>query len=359
MRVSSVIIASLLTFFISLHAAPKFPAVGEIDVGTSLNVRSSAGLDSKVLGRLKRGAKIVVLAEEGEFYKLQYPKQLEAWVASWLLLENGTKKKDKVARDKVNIRSGPSMQYPVIARLVKGYELDIKSINNSKWAQINPPSTASAYVSKKYVKLGKSYEVHLAEEQAKEESVKMFAKLRKKYESFLNKKTLSEKDFISMKTSLQKVANANPGTAKAHEALEMINNLQEFRYAVQLKETEELAAKQRREAEEKASARHREQIEKITTVNEKKLPKYQYEGWLDDVGGVWRRPATHKLKKGDKVLYYLKSGNEINLDEYVGKKVGINGTLKSLRFWGRMIIVDKIEVLYENPDTASKIWTKE
>jgi len=55
--------------------------------------------------------------------------------------------------------------------------------------------------------------------------------------------------------------------------------------------------------------------------------KIEVSGKLQDLGKIFRRQGTHKLTRGKKVLYYLKS-ETIDLNRYVNKKVNIIGELK-------------------------------
>jgi len=55
--------------------------------------------------------------------------------------------------------------------------------------------------------------------------------------------------------------------------------------------------------------------------------KIKVEGKLQELGKIFRRQGTHKLTKGKKVLYYLKS-EEVDLSRYVNKKVEVIGELK-------------------------------
>jgi len=58
-----------------------------------------------------------------------------------------------------------------------------------------------------------------------------------------------------------------------------------------------------------------------------KEEKIKVAGKLQELGKIFRRQGTHKLTKGKKILYYLKS-EEVDLNRYVNKKVEITGELK-------------------------------
>ena len=74
--------------------------------------------------------------------------------------------------------------------------------------------------------------------------------------------------------------------------------------------------------------------------------KFQAIGWVVPLGKHRVVEATHKLLKGNKLLYYL-DGGEIKLDQYVNKRVGIVGTFEEQEpsTGARLIRIQKIEIL--------------
>ena len=56
--------------------------------------------------------------------------------------------------------------------------------------------------------------------------------------------------------------------------------------------------------------------------------------------------GTHKLMKGNKLLFYLTS-DSVDLDRYVYKRIGVRGSLENLpkEAGARLIRVSQIEVL--------------
>ncbi|NRA74896.1 MAG: hypothetical protein HRU16_03065 [Planctomycetes bacterium] len=74
--------------------------------------------------------------------------------------------------------------------------------------------------------------------------------------------------------------------------------------------------------------------------------KFQAVGWVVPLGKHRDVEATHKLLKGNKLLYYL-DGGKIELDQYVNKRVGIVGTIEEQKpsTGARLIRIQKIEIL--------------
>ena len=339
----------------AVHALPAYPFIGEINVSNSLNVRNEADPNSKIIGRLKAGDRVIVLGQKNGFYKLQYPKQLQAWMASWLLLGKGVKKEDTVARDEVNVRSGPSMQYPIIARLKQGSKVQIMKMGKDHWVQIGSPSRAFAYVSTKYVKAGESVAAHKKKVEQQKESRSKYDAAMLTFQAHLNNKTINEVEYNVLKQQFDSVIKLNPDSSEANLSQSHLIKLAEFRSVIRMKEMKQEEENKFIEKERELTAKHRKRVEEMKKLAYEEARKYEFEGWLDDIGGILFSPATHKLKKGDKVLFYLRS-KTLDLEPYVGKRVGINGEIHRFRGWGRIIHVQEIEILHENP---SKFWTTE
>jgi len=338
-----------------LYALPAYPFIGEVNVNNSLNVRAEADPNSKVVGSLKNRDKVVVLDQKNGFYKLQYPKQLEAWMASWLLLNKGEKSEDVTARSEVNVRSGPSMQYPVIAVLNQGSKVQILKMGKDHWVQIGAPSQAYVWIASKYIEVGESVAEFEKKVEKQEKSKSLFDQALAEFQSYLNNKTVNEDEYLSLKKKFEDVIALSPKSNEASLAQAHLIKLTEFRGVIRLKEIKDAEEKKFMEKQKELALTHEKKLEEMKKLAYEEARKYEFEGWLDDIGGILFSPATHKLKKGDQVLFYLRS-KTLDLDPYVGKRVGINGEVHSFRGWGRIIHVSEIEVLHEN---SSKFWTTE
>jgi len=344
-----------VSFAQASFALPSYPFIGEINVNNSLNVRSDADNNSKLIGRLKAGDKVVVLGQKNGFYKLQYPKQLEAWMASWLLLKKGQNKEDVVARNEVNIRSGPSMQYPIVARLTQGSKVQIIKMGKDHWVQIASPSQAYAWVASKYVTAKESVAQHETKVKKQSEAKSKYDQALATFQKYLGNKTVSEAQYMSLKKQFQDIVTTLPGSSEANLSQSHISKLTEFRSVIRMKELKTEEQRKFLAKEKELNSKHEKRLEEMKKLAYEEARKFEFEGWLDDIGGILFSPATHKLKKGDKVLFYLKS-KTVDMDRFVGKRVGINGEIHRFRGWGRIIDVQEIEVLHEN---SSKFWTTE
>lgn len=114
------------------------------------------------------------------------------------------------------------------------------------------------------------------------------------------------------------------------------------RRLIEIERQQELARAKR----EKEQVREKEILRRTGHRNTPGDQKYQAVGWVAPLGKHRKVEASHKLMKGNQLLYYL-NGEKLNLDQYVNKRVGIIGTIQELdpETGARLLMVQKIEVL--------------
>jgi hypothetical protein len=75
---------------------------------------------------------------------------------------------------------------------------------------------------------------------------------------------------------------------------------------------------------------------------------YLARGWVSDMAHPGGQQGTHRLMKGNQVLYYLQSeeGSTISLDPYLNRRVGVKGVVRELdpKFGANLIIVKEIVI---------------
>lgn len=109
----------------------------------SLHIRSGPGLTYTVVGSLKKGDQIDVLATSGDWLQISVGNET-GWIASWLTTtgkKNGTSASTIVSRvDSLNIRSGPSVNSAILGRMDAGDEAAMIGRDGS-WAQVSVNGT--------------------------------------------------------------------------------------------------------------------------------------------------------------------------------------------------------------------------
>lgn len=135
--------------------------------GDLLNVRSGPSTTSDVVGKVKKGEKLTILEQKGDWYKIQ-GSNLTGWVASWLVTvqnkpvtptstpaptptppatSNTTAGKQVavINTDNLNLRSGPGTDHGVAGQVSRGIRLPVIS-RSGQWLQVQQTNGSTAWV---------------------------------------------------------------------------------------------------------------------------------------------------------------------------------------------------------------------
>jgi len=113
---------------------------------SKVRLRQQPSLDGPVVRELKRGDLFVVVGETDDFYAVQPPSDIKAYVFRTYVLDN------VVEANRVNVRLEPDVDAPTIAQLSAGDQVNgVISSRNNKWLEISPPKSTRFYISKDYV----------------------------------------------------------------------------------------------------------------------------------------------------------------------------------------------------------------
>lgn len=129
-----------------LHIEKPFsPFTGKVK-GKKVRLRASADLESQVVKEVNRNDLLVVVGEKGDFYAVEPPAGLKAYVFRSFILDG------VVEGNRVNVRLEPSLDSPIIGHLNNGDRIKgvISSLNN-KWYEISPPLGTRLFISKEFV----------------------------------------------------------------------------------------------------------------------------------------------------------------------------------------------------------------
>lgn len=126
-------------------AAPFIAFTGRV-TKNKVRLRQQPNLDSPILKELGHGEMVIVVGETEDFYAVQPPADLKAYVFRTYVLDN------VVEGSKVNVRLEPDTDSPVVAQLNAGTRVDgTISPLNSKWLEIAMPDSAKFFVAKEYI----------------------------------------------------------------------------------------------------------------------------------------------------------------------------------------------------------------
>ena len=123
----------------------------------NVNLRGQAGLQGEVVGHVKKGDTVSVLAEinldkpkagePAQWAKIALPPGTKVWVDSKYV----DKTNNVVAAKKLNLRGGPGENFSVLGVLDKGAAVTSVSTKGD-WTQIETPASAFAFVAAHYLK---------------------------------------------------------------------------------------------------------------------------------------------------------------------------------------------------------------
>jgi uncharacterized protein YgiM (DUF1202 family) len=122
-------------------------------VKSRVRMRLDSSLDSPILRELDRGEMVLIVNEDDEFYAVQPPEDVKAYIFRTYVLDG------VVEGHHVNVRLEPTLDSPVVAQLNTGDSVTGRiSPTNSKWLEITPPKETTFYISKDYIeKVGDSH----------------------------------------------------------------------------------------------------------------------------------------------------------------------------------------------------------
>lgn len=113
-------------------------------VGDRVSLRAKPDINSELLDRAMQGDELEQLGATNGWVAVQAPDSLDCWVAT-RYIQNGV-----VQADKLNVRSGPSQNYNVVAVVSKGDVLSPRGEFN-EWLKIAPPPGSTVWISDGFV----------------------------------------------------------------------------------------------------------------------------------------------------------------------------------------------------------------
>jgi hypothetical protein len=130
---------------VTIVEKPFSPFTGKVK-GKKVRLRASADLEGRVVKELNRQDLLVVVGEKGDFYSVEPPAGIKAYVFRSFVLDG------VVEGNRVNVRLEPSLDAPVIGHLNSGDEVKgpLSALNN-KWYEIAPPAGTRFYIAKEYI----------------------------------------------------------------------------------------------------------------------------------------------------------------------------------------------------------------
>lgn len=132
----------------SVSAQDQFSYLAEV-TADGVNIRSGQSASFERLGRLKKGAVVVVTEKNNEWLKIKLPVDAVSYVKVDLIKDMGSSI-GKVLADRVNIRAGAGVNFSSLGQLKKGEWVRLLGKEN-EWYKIEPLDRSFGWVMAEYV----------------------------------------------------------------------------------------------------------------------------------------------------------------------------------------------------------------
>jgi len=343
----------------------SFPVEGDITV-ERLNVRMfpKGDQNSIITSVLALGDKVTVVGEKDEYYQILPPRGSTVYVTARNIKRDGDKGVATTAD--VPVRLDSRVNADILCTLKEGEAVKVSG-EHMGWLKIEAPSAVKYYVGKKYVHVG-SEAMTVAPAVPKAGGAKKAdaapaaggsdAEARALIESA--KRELDQQDRLIAAKQLDQVDFSE--VVKHYEAAkskaqtdvvrsEAERGLERYRDINRVWETTRYQYEQRRKED---AARAVEAAEKLKAEK----PVAQFQGYLDSTGLLFKRPGTHKLVMGGRIVCFLriKDGDEkmlTRLNDGYQRLVGVNGTvIANPDGWDgyKVVVVDDLIKLDKDPE---------
>ncbi len=141
MKTTLICAGILLLFLTGRGEATTIPARV---TGDNVNLRTGPTRRAEILGQLPAGTEVRVALTDREWSAIIPPEGIGGWICRDYL-EDGM-----VTARRVNVRSGPSVSYPVLLKLEEGAKVSVLE-KRDRWAKVAFPGDFRLWVSSRYL----------------------------------------------------------------------------------------------------------------------------------------------------------------------------------------------------------------
>lgn len=321
------------------------PFTGKVSAN-KVRMRLQPDLDGYIVRELNQNEIISVVAQEGDFYCIQPPEAIKAFIFRSFILDG------VVEGNRVNVRLAPDLEAPIIGHHNSGDQVTGKiSSYNKKWLEIAPPSNTHFYVSKEFIDFAGGPDLKAKIDKRKEVVARLLENATE-YASAEMEKPFEEIDFEHIKqgflTVIGDYADFPKQVKHAKESLVAVQENYLDKRIAYLENKASLTSAhpiypnaekapiltsiplQMWEPIEKALylswAEVNEQNDIDTFYDQQKVAGVAVSGVLEAfTSSVKNKPGDFIIKNKNLPVAYVYSTN-VHLDEFVGKKVTLIGS---------------------------------
>jgi len=328
------------------------PFTGKI-TGSHVRMRLHPDLDASVVKELSKDQLVLVTAQEGSFYEVQAPEPIKAFIFRSFVLDG------IVEGNRVNVRLAPDLEAPIIGHHNTGDRVGgVVSARDKKWLEIDPPSSSHFYVAKELIDKVGGPELKAEIDQRKETVAQLLQGVTNLAKEQMEL-PFEEIDFDRIKSGFVTIINEYSEFSKeAKDAKRLFANVQEQYLDKRLNYLEGKTALASGEtaiaqsSDEVSSEQTRlpssismwDQVEQGLFVawsqanDQKALDEFYEEQRIAAVplsgtlvaytAPVNNKPGDYIIKRNNLPVAYIYS-TQVDLDEFVGKKVTVIGSPRS------------------------------
>jgi len=333
------------------ETVPSFPYIAEI-TSDNVNIRSGPGTNYYRCGKLKAGDRVKVVGSQFSWSRIVPPADSFSWISKqYVNIDPSNPTIGTVTGDAVRVYAGSEQLKPIHSTTVqlkfnRGDKVRLLGEEEGDYYKIAPPAGTYLWVSTKYTSaLGPVGEVELIVERKVEPKTDTRAvvytkaavetkKLREYYGlqeqiKAEQSKPMAQQNYANIKKKFAKIANNKEAGKAARYSEFTIKQIESFELALAVGKEVRLQDGQLRQI--------REQIEKARAT---KLSQVRELGRFAVIGQfqtsniyAGRAELIHYRiidDSGKTLCYALASGSasELDLGEFLGRKVGLVGTIE-------------------------------
>jgi SH3-like domain-containing protein len=145
MKALSLIATGLILAALTALAADPAGAVKVKVLKNNVNLRAKPVPTAEVVGQVSANDVLISKSMNNEWVEVMPPTNVDLWI-----LGDYVKKDVVQSRQKVNVRSGPSINFAIVGQLASGERVTPRG-KMTEWIKIDPPETCSVWVSRPLV----------------------------------------------------------------------------------------------------------------------------------------------------------------------------------------------------------------
>jgi len=303
------------------------------------------------------GEKVTVVAEKDEYYQILPPKNSIVWVTGKNIKREG--EKGVAATGEVPVRLDSRINADVLCTLKEGETVKVAG-EHMGWLKIEAPAAVKYYVGKKYVHTSKEIAaVPVADEKkpaaspmkkgeapalggSDVEARRLIASAQAELErqsQLVDQRKFEQVDLATVVAYYEAAKDKAQTDAVRSEAERGLSRSRELNGILTSAKLVVAAQTAKREAELKA----------IEDAKKGEKPT-AFQGYIDTTGILFKRPGTHKLVSGGRIICFLriKDGDEKMMGLFNNnfqKYVGVNGVvINNPEGWDgyKVVVVDEL-----------------